>query len=212
MLGKKNKLRADNFLVVYLVFLLVRQIYVYIEVQGLLNESYWMLFGKSHYLLNAPIFFFYVYALTQRQNLSKKWYVIVFIPFIAYSLNFLYHYFWLFGRSVVSIHNGLLYLDGHLSVPWAFFSFIFLLIEPVFIILSYILFKRYKKRVRDSFSSVDKINLNWLRLIFNIWFISAVVLVPIGTLTVGGVMGLSVDFMHLLLEVLNVVFLFILGF
>lgn len=212
MLGKKNKLRADNFLVVYLVFSLVRQIYVYIEVQGLLNESYWMIFGKSHYLLNAPIFFLYVYSLTQRQNLSKKWYVIVFIPFIAYSLNFLYHYFWLFERSAVSIHNGLVYLDGHVSVSWALFVFIFLLIEPVFIVLSYILLKRYKKRVRDSFSSIDKINLNWLRLIFNIWFISAVVLVPISTLTVGGVIGLPVDFMHLLLEVENVAFLFILGF
>ena len=212
MLGKKNKLRADNFLIVYLIFSLVRQIYVYIEVQGLLNESYWMLFGKSRYLLNAPIFFLYVYSLTQKQNLSKKWYLIGFIPFIVYSLNFLYHYFWLFERSAVSIHHGLLYLDGHVSVPWAFFSFIFLLIEPVFIVFSHILLKRYKKRVRDSFSSVDKINLNWLRVIFNIWFISAVVLVPISTLTVGGVMGLSVDFMHLLIEVLHVAFLFILGF
>ena len=212
MLGKKNKLRADNFLIVYLVFFLVREIYVYIESQGLLNESYWMLFGKSHYLLNAPIFFFYVYALTQTQDLSTKWYVIVFIPFIAYVLNFLYHYLWLFEPSAVSIHNGLVYVDGHISVPWAFFSFIFLLMEPVFIILSYILLKRYKKRVRDSFSSVDKINLNWLRVIFNIWFIAAVVLVPITTLIVGGIIGLSVDFMHLLLEILHVAFLFILGF
>jgi len=212
MLGKKNKLRADNFLVVYLAFLLAREIYVYIEVQGLLNESYWMLFGKSHYLLDAPIFFLYVYALTQTQNLSKKWYVIVFIPFIAYALNFLYHYFWLFERSAVSIHHGLVYLHGHVSVPWAFFAFIFFLIDPVFIVLSYILLRRYKKRIRDSFSSVDKINLNWLRLIFNIWFISAVVLVPISTLIVGGVIGLPVDFMHLLLEIQNVVSLFILGF
>lgn len=212
MLGKKNKLRADNFLVVYLAFLLVRQIYVYIEVQGLLNESYWMIFGKSHYLLNAPIFFLYVHSLTQEQKLSKKWYVIVFIPFIAYALNFLYHYFWVFERSALSVHNALIYLDGHVSIPWAFFSFIFLLIEPVFLVLSYILLKQYKKRVRDSFSSVDKINLNWLRVIFNIWFISAVVLVPVFTLTVGGIIGLSVDFMHLLLEVLHVAFLFILGF
>lgn len=212
MLGKKNKQRADNFLVVYLIFSFARQLYVYIEAEGLLNESYWMIFGKSHYLLNAPIFFFYVYALTQEQNLSKRWYVIVFIPFIAYSLNFFYHYFWLFEHSAVSFYHGLLYLDGQVSVPWALFVFIFLLIEPVFIILSYILLKRYKKRIRDSFSSVDKINLNWLRLIFNIWFISAVVLVPISTLTVGGVIDLPVGFMHLLMEVLNVAFLFILGF
>jgi AraC-like DNA-binding protein len=212
MLGKKNKLRADNFLVVYLVFSLVREIYVYIEVQGLLNESYWMIFGKSHYLLNAPIFFLYVYCLTEQQNLSRKWYVIMFIPFTAYVLNFLYYYFWLFERSAVSIHNGLVYLDGHVSIPWAFFIIVFSLIEPVFIVLSYNLLKRYKKRVRDSFSSVDKINLNWLRVIFNIWFISAVVLVPISILIVGGVIGLSVDFMHLLLEAENVAFLFILGY
>lgn len=212
LIGKKNKLRADNFLIVYLVFSLVRQIYVYIEVQGLLNESYWMIFGKSHYLLNAPIFFLYVYALTQKQNLSKKWYVIVFMPFVGYALNFLYFYFWVFKHSAISIHHGLVYLDGRVSVPWALFVFIFLLIDPVFIVLSYILLNRYKKRVRDSFSFVDKINLNWLRLIFNIWLISAVVLVPISALNVGGVIGLPGDFINLLLEVQNVAFLFILGF
>ena len=212
MLGKKNKLHVDKFLIIYLGFSAARQIYLYIETQGLLNESYWMLFGKSHYLLNAPIFFFYVYALTQQQSLPKKWYVIVFIPFIVYALNFIYYYFWVFENSKVSFYNGLLYLDGQLSLPWAFFVFLFLVIEPVFIMLFYVLLNGYKKRIRDSFSSIDKINLNWLKVIFNIWFISAAVLVPISALTVGGVIGLSVHLMQVLVELANVVFLFILGF
>lgn len=212
MLGKRQKLYADKFLIIYLSFSIVRQTYLYIETQGLLNESYWMIFGKSHYLLNAPIFFFYVYALTQQQNLSKKWYVIVCLPFIAYSLNFIYHYFWLFENSTLSFNNGLLYLNGQLSLPWAFFVFLFLIIEPFFIVLFYFLLKGYKKRIRDSFSFIDKINLNWLKLIFTIWFISAGVLVPVSTLTVGGVIGLSVDLMQVLVEVSNVAFLFILGF
>jgi AraC-like DNA-binding protein len=212
MLGKQNKLYADKFLIVYLSFSIVRQIYLYIETQGLLNESYWMLFGKSHYLLNAPIFFFYVYALTQQHNLPKKWFVIVFIPFIAYSLNFIYYYFWQFENSELSFENGLLYLNGELSLPWAIFVFTFLVIEPLFIIFFYVLLKRYKKGIRDSFSSIDKINLNWLKIIFNIWFISAVVLVPVSILAVGGVINLSIDLMQVLLEVSNVAFIFILGY
>ncbi|MBY0435470.1 MAG: helix-turn-helix domain-containing protein, partial [Cyclobacteriaceae bacterium] len=212
MLGKKNKHHPDFFLIVYLGFSVVRQIYLYIEAQGLLNESYWMILGKSHYLLNAPIFFFYVYSLTSEQSLSRKWFVIVFIPFIAYFFNFLYHYFWLFDRSSITFHNGLLYLDGQLSQPWAFFVFLFLIIDPVFITLFHVLLKRYKRRIRDSFSSVDKINLNWLKVIFNIWLVSAVVLVPISVLTIGGVIGLPVELMQVLIEVSNVAFLFILGF
>ncbi|MCI0750657.1 MAG: hypothetical protein L0Y35_02360 [Flammeovirgaceae bacterium] len=39
MLGKKNKLYADKFLITYLIFSVVRQIYIYIETEGLLNAN-----------------------------------------------------------------------------------------------------------------------------------------------------------------------------
>ena len=93
MLGKKNKLAADRFLIGYLIFALLRQVYTYFETMPALQSSYWMLLGKGLYLLHAPFFFLYVYALTQGRGISRRWLLILFAPCVAYTLHFLYFYF-----------------------------------------------------------------------------------------------------------------------
>src|SRR5690349_136877 len=92
MLGKKNKLFADKFLLLYLTFATVQQFYIFIEYSGLLQESYWMLLGKGIYLLHAPFLFLYVYAFTRQRNLQSKHYAIIFFSFIIYALHFFYYY------------------------------------------------------------------------------------------------------------------------
>jgi AraC-like DNA-binding protein len=212
MLGKKDKLSADKFLIFYLSFSAIRQIYLFVETHGWLNESYWMIFGKSHYLLNAPIFFFYVYAITQQKPLKRIGYLLVLAPFIAYSITFLYYYSSVFENADLTFINGLMYINGELSLPWAFFVGLFLVIDPIFIAWYYILLRAYKKRVADAVSYADTINLSWLTIIFNIWFVSAVLLLPLSMLSVAGVVGLSVEFTQAMVEVASVAFFFVLGY
>lgn len=211
MLSKKNKLFADKFLILYLSFAAVRQIYIYIEYAGLLQESYWMLLGKGIYLLHAPFFFLYVYALTVQKNLQPKYYVIIFSPFIIYVFNFFYYYFWVFDRVSLSVETGLVYVNGKASISWLIFSVLFLIIEPLFLIVSYYLLRGYKKRLLESVSNTDRINLNWLNVLFYVWLVTTVILVPIGTLTVGGG-WFSVGILEILIEIGSVAFFFIVGF
>src|SRR5690348_947358 len=138
MLGKKNKFFADKFLILYLAFAALRQIYIFIEYAGVLQESYWMLLGKGTYLLHAPFFFLYMYALTMQRNLRSKHYAIIFFPFIAYALHFFYYYLWVDSVSL-SIEKGLVFVNGKPSLSWLFFVVLFLIIEPIFLIVSYYL-------------------------------------------------------------------------
>lgn len=212
MLSKRNKLRADKFLIIYLIYSVARQTYSYAEAEGLLNESYWMIYGKAHFLLHAPVFFFYVYALTQQRPLALKMYLLVLTPFFTYTLAFLYYYFLIFEQSNLTFQNGLLYLNGDLSLPWAFFVVLFLLIEPFFLGWFYILLSRYKKRIADSVSYADTINLNWLRMNFNIWLITAVLLLPLSILSVAGIIEIPIKLIQILIELAGVLFFFILGY
>jgi len=210
MLGKKNKFFADKFLILYLTFAALRQVYIYIEYAGLLQESYWMLLGKGIYLLHAPFFFLYVYALTMQRSLQPKHYAIIFFPFIAYALHFFYYYLWVDSVSL-SIEKGLVFVNGKPSISWLVFVVLFLIIEPIFLVVSYYLLRGYKKRLLESVSNADRINLNWLNVLFYLWLITSVLLVPVGTLTVG--QGwFSTNFLEILIEIVSVVFFFIVGF
>ena len=211
ILGKKNKFFADKFLILYLTFAALRQVYIYIEYSGLLQESYWMLLGKGIYLLHAPFFFLYVYAITMQRNLQLKHYVIIFFPFIIYALHFFYYYVWVFDSVSLSIEKGLLFVNGKPSLSWLIFAVLFLIIEPIFLIVFYYLLRRYKKRLLESVSNTDRINLNWLNVLFYLWLFTSVILVPIGTVTVGRG-WFSTNHLEILIEIVSVAFFFIVGF
>ncbi|MEQ9412441.1 MAG: helix-turn-helix domain-containing protein [Cyclobacteriaceae bacterium] len=211
MLGKKNKLFADQFLILYLVFAAIWHAYNYVEYLGLLQESYWMLMGKGFYLLHGPFFFLYVYALITQKSLQAKHYVILFLPFISYGLHFLYYYFFVFDKVALSITDGLLYVNGEVSVSWLIFAVLFLIIDPIFLIIYYYLLSAYKKGLLDSVSNTDQINLQWLYVLFYLWLAISVILVPFASLTLGSG-WFSTDLLNLLIEIVSVAFYFVLGY
>ncbi|MEQ8412885.1 MAG: helix-turn-helix transcriptional regulator [Imperialibacter sp.] len=211
LLGKKNKLFADRFLILYLTFAAFWHVYTYIEYSGLLLNSYWMLMGKGIYLLHAPFLFLYIYALTAQKKLQTKHYVVLFLPFIIYTVHFFYYYLLVFDGAALSINHGLLYINGGLSTTWLIFAGLFLIIDPIFLIVSYYLLKTYKKSLLIAVSNTDQINLNWLNVLFYLWLAISVILVPFGTLTVGSG-WFSTEFLDILSEILSVAFFFILGF
>ena len=211
LLSKKNKLKADKFLVIYLFFSFLSQVYLYVEYAGAITTGYWMLMAKGIFLLDAPLFFLYVRALTVQKRLSVKGYALILLPFIAYTINFLYHYFFVFDINNVFIERGLLYVNSQLSIPWLIFALMFLVIEPFFMIWFYVLLKNYKKRLYQSVSSIDRINLNWLNLLFYIWFISSLILLPISLLSIG-TGQLPASAIQVFMEISAVVFFFIAGY
>lgn len=209
--GKKNKVYADKFLLLYLSFALVRQGYLYIENTGWLQESTWMLLGKGFYLLNAPLFFIYVYTLTKQKLPSRLQIVLMFTAFGAYVIHFAYYNFWIFGYDSISIQNGLLYVNGEISISWLAFIILFLIIEPVFVVWFYFLLQSYKQRLLQSVSDLDRIYSSWLGMLFYLWLIMALVLVPLSTLSLS--LGwFPIHIIGSVSELASVTFFFIVGY
>ncbi len=211
IISKSNKLYADRFLIIYLFFSALNQVYQYIELTGLLNKNPLMLLFKGTFLLGAPLFFLYVYALTKGPIVPRWLYLIVFLPVVLYCLNYFYYSLFIFSSSKIEIRDGLMFVNGALSVPWFVFVVLFLTINPIYLFWFYILLRDYKNKLNTSTSNKEKIHLDWLNLLFYMWLLIAVVLVPLSSLTVGRT-GFSNTTLKLAMEVANVFFFFVVGY
>ncbi len=211
MLGKKNKHQADKFLILYLVFSIVNQVYTYFESYDFLQQSTWMLMGKGFFLLSGPFFFYYVYALTTSKSLSAKGYFLTLFPFVSYFFHFLYFYWIGFNGKHLEAKNGLLYVDGALPVTWTFFIALFLLTDPFYLFWFYWLLKKYRTRAQQSLSNTDRINLNWLNTLFYIWAAIELILLPVAVLSLGR-SWIPNSYVNTLLQLSHVIFIFILGY
>jgi len=211
VVGKKQKVFADRFLIVYLCFAALRQAYVLTEAVGFFQHSYFMLLGKGFYLVMAPLFFFYVQALTG-QRMSRTVQVAVFgLPLAAYILHYFYYFFFVFDEVHLTIHSGLLYINGELSPSWAVFVLLFLIIDPVYLIWFCRLLKSYRSTLLSSVSNTERINLHWLSVLFYLWLASVIIFTPLGVMAVV-TNAISLPVIQFLYEGSNVAFLFIFGY
>ncbi|WP_421889247.1 helix-turn-helix domain-containing protein [Marinoscillum sp.] len=210
-LSKKNKQAPDKLLILYLGFATFWQAYFYLETLSFLQNSLFMLLGKGLYLLNAPLFFAYIYVLTTSKKLSPKLITILFTPFIAYIIHFLYFYLVVFDEASLSIQNGLLYIDGNLALSWMFFVILFLLIEPAFLIWFYFLLKKYRQKLLETESDLRRIQFRWLYLLFFLCLIISIILVPASILSIDGG-WFSTDLLPIMIQGATVLFFFIVGY
>ena len=211
LLGKKKKLEADKFLIIYLVFFVISQTYFYLESFDFLQHSPWMLLGKGLYLLGGPMFFYYVYSLTTSKTISTALFFLTGLPFLSYTFHFLYLYFTGFHENEMEIRNGVLYVNEQLPVTWSFFTLLFLLSDPFYLIWFYWLLRKYKQRTLQSLSNTERINLSWLNCLFYVWGVSAIVLFPLTLLSLSG-NWIPYSFIAVLLQIDYVIFIFIVGY
>jgi len=211
VVGKKQKVFADRFLIAYLFFAALRQGYALIEAAGFLEHSYFMLLGRGFFLVLAPLFFFYVQALT-RQRMSLAAQIVVFgLPVVGYVVHYFYYFFFVFDHAQLTIYSGLLYINGQLSISWAVFVLLFLVIDPVYLIWFYRLLKSYRGTLLRSVSNTDRINLRWLSVLFYLWFGSVLIITPLGMLAVT-TPAVPLPAVRVFYELFNVAFLFIFGY
>lgn len=211
VLSKKNKLKADKFLIAFLVFELVSQIYLLLEKTDWLQHSYWMLLGKGLYLLDSPLFFLYVFVLTHNHRLPNWLFGILFTPWLLYAIHFLYFYWSVFPHSSVDASSGLVYINNALSPTWLFFVIVMLLIEPVYLSWFYRILKQYRMRLHDALSKTEGIELRWLNTLFYLRIFLTLILVPAGFIAIAnGWIRLAI--FQSMLEVSGVVFFFVVGY
>lgn len=210
MLGKRNKLFADKFLVIFLLGSVLGYAYSLLEQTDWMQHSYWMLLGRGFYLLYSPLFFLYVYALIHPR--IPDWiYVILFAPFAGYVVHFFFYYHVVFGENQIEVKDGLLFINNVVSWSWLLFIILMLVIEPVYLIWFLRILRNYQKRITSALSYTDKINLNWVRILFYLRVSIVVLLVPVSLFAIG--QGLiSMEVLQIIIEIVSLTFFFMLGY
>ncbi len=113
------------------------------------------LFGPLHYLYALSL-------ISSGFNFSKKQ-LLHFIPFASFYLYYLFPFYLRSGEyKITFIQNMNLYGP---SPALIFFNWAKILQGIAYMIVTLILLKKYSRRIKDCFSSLEKINLDWLRYI-----------------------------------------------
>jgi len=211
IVSKKEKQTSDQYLIVFLCFVTLKQSYFYLETFSLVQNSYWMLLGRGVYLLDAPLFFLYIFNLLTSKKLSLKLFTILIFPFAAFFIHFLYYYFFILDDADLQMQSGLLVIDGVISISWLAFAGMFMIIEPAYLFWFYVLLTRYRKGLLNDISNQDRMQIGWLYLLFYLSVFITVILVPMSTLTIG-TGWFSTDVIQFAVQAGEVVFLFVLGY
>ena len=130
-------------------------------------------FGKSTYLLLMPILYLYINSLCYKDFFLKRFHLLHFLPYLLISLLFL----------ILNIYSRIS-SDTNLSSSWVnnfartdYWFYKSVLNIQVILYLSASVFKlsSYRKRLRDFYSSIEKIDLNWCNFLLicfaGMWFL-----------------------------------------
>ena len=172
LLSKKDKAKADKVLAVWM-FLIGLHLFLYYMHYSGLDTEYPVTIGIvfPFPLLHGPLLFLYVSSLTNQPR--NRLLLLHFIPALLMYL-YLISFFVLPATEKIAImdSNGAGYeLFNMIKVIAIIFSGV------AYVIISQILLHRHRKNIKEQFSAIEKINLNWLQfVILGICFIWVVVI------------------------------------
>lgn len=169
ILTKKRKVLPDYWLTGFLILLFTILSTVYWSLKPGKEDLRFFLINIS--LLVMPFFFIYIATLIDEKHRFKKIYLLHFIPY----LSSLFYYDQLFKRIGDPAFGNLFLEVNPLNRPFGFNVFYFLefLIIPAYILWVIVLLKKHRNEIRSKFSSLESIDLRWIRYLlialFGIW-------------------------------------------
>ena len=171
---KKSKTQSDKILTIWMFLISVHMFLFYMDFTGE-NYNYPFLLGLELPLplIHGVMLYLYVASTTSQLPKNKNYLYPHFIPVVAAYL-YLISYFRLPTDERIYIHqnNGLGY---ELFMTILIVSFC--LLGVAYQIWSIVLLNRHKKNIVNHYSDIDKISLNWLRIL--VWGMGLIWLVVI---------------------------------
>jgi AraC-like DNA-binding protein len=170
-LTKKNKIFADKLLALWLgllgLHLLINLLYAKFQFQNYIALN----LSAGFPYLQGPLLYLYVRSLALRQSRLKLTDGLHFIPFISFVVYL--------GIALNSFSSSVSHqpINIHLFAQSIYFNLLLLASVPIYIMASIPLLKRYQTIISNSFSSLEKINLNWLKYL--LWGLAVVWVVVI---------------------------------
>jgi AraC-like DNA-binding protein len=159
--SKKGR-RLSNFLLASFFGLLIINLadgilaytglYTYFPALAHLEDGFVFLFG--------PVLYFYALSIIYRDFVLTRQHLLHLIPFVVLTFVYLIYYHLQSVEDQIQIQKAI--LDR--SLPVTFYAFAFLIYAHVclYLLMAYRHLRYYRERIRDSFSSVEKISLDWI--------------------------------------------------
>ncbi|TNE80732.1 MAG: AraC family transcriptional regulator [Bacteroidetes bacterium] len=158
LMGKKGKSPADRILVSWLCVILVHLIlYSIISSNSYLKYPFLLGLELPIPLIHWPFLFLYTLSLTAKQ-VSRLKIIFHFLPFATALLSLIPFFLLSSEEKIYTYQNRGEGFEMNLAV-----IFIGILLSGItYTFLTIRALKRYKRQIKDNFSSIEKINLNWM--------------------------------------------------
>lgn len=155
ILGKKRKNISDYVLSVwFFVIGLHLTLFIYIFSGEYLHFPGFLGIEKAFPFIHGPILYLYIESLT-RQKLNKYWFLHFLTVVSIYCI--LYDFFILPPEEKIEIYqNEKSYLELRKAL-----NILMIISGIIYISLSFVSLKKYKSKISNQYSNLEKINLNW---------------------------------------------------
>ncbi len=159
LLIKKKKSQADKVLAFWLFFLFINQLLNYFQENGDMYEyPHWLGVDFAMPIINGLLLYFYVLEITGN-TLKNKWIVLLhLIPTISLVILTIPFYSLSGAEKVTVFENEGAGFEWHMLYS----DILIPLSGLVYSIWSLVIIKKYRLKIQDSFSNVDKKELRWL--------------------------------------------------
>ncbi len=183
LFNKKGKNLSDIVLGTWLALIGVHMLLYsgFLRVQ--LHNSVLMNLNAGFPFLQGPFLYFYVSTLTTPLAKLRGSYALHFLPYILFAV---------YQLIIIKSFNPSPHdqqITMHIFGLPEFFNIILLGSVPVYVFWSFLLLRQYRARILNTFSAIERINLNWLRNL--ITGLGLVWLIVIGSFVYMNIQGLS---------------------
>ena len=172
LIFKKNKTLSDKILIIWLFLISIHMFLFFMNyTKENLNYPFLLGFSLPLPLIHGVMLYLYVASSTRQLPKNKMLLLLHFIPVTA-SYLYLIPYFLLPADEKIYIYqnNGLGY-----EVFMRFLFLAYVITGIGYQIWSIVLLERHKKNILNQFSDIEKIDMNWLRILVwgmaIIWFV-----------------------------------------
>ncbi len=171
--AKRQQQLSDRVLAIWLGCIGAHTLLYFLHGRFGLSDPRLMLLSAGVPFLQGPFLYYYVDTLTAPCARIRPSYALHFLPFIAFEV----YGFFLWESAKVGAHPH--HINVGLFEISTLSNVVLLLSVPAYSLASLWRLRMYRREIYATFSTVDHINLNWLR-----YLISAMVLVWLAVVTV----------------------------
>lgn len=188
---KKKKTQSDRILAVWLLIIAVHIFVEFLQFYNYQNDfpvPWFIGIDVTFSMLHATLILIYILSFT-RINQNRRKYIWHFIPFLIINLILLKVYYLQSPEEKISDFKSVMSGNGFLNQNLKLVTYIIMAVVVGYLVAGLIFIRKHKRNLRDQFSTVKGIELQWLQTLLY---------------TLGGILVLAITF-----EILSNTFLLV---